>query len=524
LSLPAILLLLGILCLGVAAWVRHSLAIKRSDVQPLALRRVPSGPASDADRIWFSIDSLRETSPHLSAQETLNHRQRGGLILVATGLLIFLLVSWRGLFITVLALITVIYLASMGFRLRLYLLSLNGRGIFRISDGEARAFPDDRLPSYSVLVPAFHEPEVCERLIANLRRLEYPRDRMEILLLLEESDTETIDAANQAVGDSDDVRLVIVPNRPPQTKPKALNYGVTHSRGSIITIYDAEDRPDPLQLRKAAIALTRAPAEVACVQSQLNFFNPGQNLITRWFAIEYHMWFSQLLPGLAQLDAPIPLGGTSNHFRRDALMELNAWDPFNVTEDADLGVRMHRAGYRSGVIDSVTMEEANSDFVNWVKQRSRWYKGYAQTLLVHLRHPGALYREIGLRETILFVLFVGGTPALAVLNPIFWIITAAWWTMHPVLITQLMPTAVYFGGLVCWALGNFLFAYTCLLSVRESRDPKVWLAAITMPVYWVMMALAGIKALLQLVTAPSYWEKTTHGLDEVAVGSAAQPR
>jgi glycosyltransferase XagB len=522
LSLTEILLCIAVVCLGGAAWARHSLPSNRVDLQPTGLKRVPTGAATEADRLWFSVDGLQEMAPHLSAKRTLSHRQRSGLIVISTVGLLALLVSWRTLFIALFALITVIYLTSMALRIRLYMLALNGRGIVRITDEEARAVPDDDLPAYSVLVPAFREPEVCGRLVAHLRELDYPRDRLEVLLLLEEGDAATIEAAERAIGNSDDIRIIVVPDKEPRTKPKALNYGVTLSRGSIITIYDAEDRPDSLQLRKAAMALARAPEEVACVQARLNFFNPGQNVITRWFAIEYSMWFSQLLPGLAQLDAPIPLGGTSNHFRRRVLLELNAWDPYNVTEDADLGVRMHRAGYRSGVIDSVTMEEANSDFINWVKQRSRWVKGYAQTLLVHLRHPKALYRELGLRGTFLFVLFVGGTPALAILNPVFWFLTCLWWAAHPAFMDQLMPTAVYFGGLICWAVGNFLFAYACLLSVRNSRDPKMWLAALTMPIYWVMMSIAAIKALLQLVLAPSYWEKTTHGLDHAV--RVAEPK
>jgi cellulose synthase/poly-beta-1,6-N-acetylglucosamine synthase-like glycosyltransferase len=444
------------------------------------------------------------------------------MIVIVTVLIAALLVAWKAVLLITLATATAVYFGSMLLRIRLFHLALNGRGLIRISDSRAKAFPEERLPSYTVLVPAFREPQVCERLVRNLRRLDYPPDRLEILLLLEADDTETIDAARSAIGQRDDVRIVLVPDHAPRTKPKALNYGLTFSRGELITIYDAEDRPDPLQLRKAALALAGAPPEVACVQAQLAFFNPMQNLITRWFTIEYRMWFSQILPGLAQLDAPIPLGGTSNHFRRGVLLELNAWDPFNVTEDADLGVRLRRSGYRSRVIDSVTLEEANSDFINWIKQRSRWYKGYAQTLLVHLRHPRALCREVGLKEFALLCLFVGGTPLLSLLNPLFWGLTSLWWVAHPRFITDLMPTGVYFIGLICWVAGNFIFVYTCLLSVRD-EGPRQWAAALLMPVYWVMMSLAALKAALQLVVAPSFWEKTTHGLDHDSASLTSSP-
>lgn len=476
----------------------------------------PKGRVTEEDRLWFSVDALRDVAPHLSADRTLSLRQRRGLIAACAMIVVGLLLSWRVTALVLLATITAVYFASMLLRIRLFQLALNGKGLVRISNEMALAGPDHELPSYSVLVPAYHEPEVCERLVANLRKIDYPGDRLEILLLLEEDDSATIDAATKAIGDADDIHIVRVPTRQPRTKPKALNYGLTISRGSIITIYDAEDRPDPLQLRKAALALAAAPPDVACMQAQLTFFNPTQNLITKWFSIEYSMWFSQLLPGLAQLDAPIPLGGTSNHFRREVLLELNAWDPFNVTEDADLGVRMRRHGYRSGVLDSVTEEEANSDFINWVKQRSRWYKGYAQTLLVHLRQPRRLYTEIGLKELLLFVLFVGGTPLLALLNPLFWTLATLWWFVHPAVIRDLFPTGVYFAGMICWIVGNFIFAYMCALSVRDPDKSQLRLAALLMPLYWVMMSIAALKAAIQLLSAPSYWEKTTHGLDRHA--------
>jgi glycosyltransferase involved in cell wall biosynthesis len=204
--------------------------------------------------------------------------------------------------------------------------------------------------------------------------------------------------------------VVVVPPVGPRTKPKALNYALLDSTGDIVCIYDAEDRPDPLQLKKVAATFRQLGPEYACVQAELAYFNADENLITRWFAVEYRAWFTQFLPQLSRVEAPIPLGGTSNHFRRELLVQLGAWDPYNVTEDADLGIRLHRQGYRVAVLDSVTYEEANTDFVNWIKQRSRWYKGYAQTYLVHMRHPIRLLRDVGLAGFVRFNLFVGGTP------------------------------------------------------------------------------------------------------------------
>jgi cellulose synthase/poly-beta-1,6-N-acetylglucosamine synthase-like glycosyltransferase len=353
------------------------------------------------------------------------------------------------------------------------------------------------------------------RTVEQLRALNYPRGRLDIKLLLEEDDSGTIAAAHNAIGaDSQGIEVVLVPSAQPRTKPKALNYGLLLARGQLLTIYDAEDRPDPLQLRRAAVAMGRLPERVACLQAKLLFFNPQQNVITRWFAIEYHMWFSQLLPGLVDVDAPVPLGGTSNHFRLNVLNDLGGWDPFNVTEDADLGVRLHRLGYRTAVLDSITYEEANSDFVNWVRQRSRWYKGYLQTWLVNMRHPNELRRDLGWKAFLLFNLFVGGTPLLAILNPIFWVMTIVWFVSRSGFILSLFPMPVYYAGLLCWLGGNFVFVYATMLSAFDSDDPNMVFAAALTPIYWVMMAVAAIKAALQIIISPSYWEKTFHGLDE----------
>ena len=347
--------------------------------------------------------------------------------------------------------------------------------------------------------------------MAHVNRLDYPRDRLEVLLLVEADDTETIDAV-VSLDPGGHFRLVLVPPAEPRTKPKALNFGLTMARGELIAVYDVEDEPDPLQLRRAATALRRLGPDVGCVQAKLSYSNPTQNLITRWFTIEYAMWFTFFLPGLASLGAPIPLGGTSNHFRRRVLRSLGGWDPYNVTEDADLGVRICREGYKVKVLESVTMEEANSDFVNWVKQRSRWYKGYLQTFFVHLRSPRELRRDVGWSGLGHFCIFVGGTPLLALLNPLFWAMTVVWFVIHPAFVERIFPALVYYVGLACWAFGNFLLGYLTLLSCRMTRRGGLLFAALSVPVYWVMMSVAAAKAFWQLVASPTFWEKTVHGL------------
>jgi len=471
-------------------------------------------------RLRASISGLADRAPMISARTLLSEGQLRFFMGLGVAAVIGLLISPIKTVIAFTAVVTVLYLLAVTYRFVLFLRSARSDVVVRISDEEARAFPDAELPVYTVLIPAFREPQVINLLIRNIARLEYPADKLDVKILVEADDDETI----RAIGRADPGRqfeLVFIPPSDPRTKPKALNYGLGLAKGELVAVYDAEDIPDPLQLRRAAIGLRRLGPEVACLQGKLTYHNPTQNIITRWFTLEYAMWFSYFLPGLAASSAPIPLGGTSNHFRADALRRLGGWDPFNVTEDADLGVRMYREGYTVGVLDSITYEEANSDFVNWVRQRSRWYKGYLQTFIVHMRSPRRMVHDLGWKSTGHFCVFVGGTPILAILNPLFWLMTLLWFVGQPAIIRELFPAPVYYMGLISWAFGNFTLVYLTILSCRLIKRPELIFAAVLVPLYWVMMSMAAVKAIWQLFRQPTHWEKTVHGLHEEARATAA---
>ena len=474
----------------------------------------------EALRLRASIAGLADREPLVSAKRVLTDRQRKWGIGFVAVLLVGCVLDLQATASAVVSFITLFYVGAIIYRLILFRASNRSGTTEIVSDEVARAVPDESLPIYTVLIPAYREPEVINELIQRVTLFEYPPDRLDVKLLVEADDRETIEAVDDAMP-GDQFELVLVPPAEPRTKPKALNYGLTLARGEFVAIYDAEDEPEPLQLRRAAVVLGRLGPDIACVQAKLTYHNPMQNMITKWFTIEYALWFSFFLPGLASMHAPIPLGGTSNHFRRVALQALGAWDPYNVTEDADLGIRMFREGYSVRVLESETYEEANSDFVNWMKQRSRWLKGYLQTYAVHLRQPREVRRELGWKGFMHFTMFVGGTPILAIINPIFWLMTLLWFVAHPPFIQELFPAPVYYLGLLSWAFGNFLLVYVTVMSCRVANKPELLVPALLVPLYWVMMSMAAVKALSQLVGAPTFWEKTVHGLHHEQKSAAA---
>ncbi|MFG1796332.1 glycosyltransferase [Nocardia sp. NPDC049149] len=479
----------------------------------------PSGPApgsASAEALHIAVHGLRESDPMASASVAFLPWQRN-TALACLAVVVACAVFFPVVTCTVLvALCTAGYLAAMADRVLIFQRGMARDAIMTVEDARALALTDAELPPYTILVPAYGEPEVVGDLIGAMTALDYPKDRLQVLLLLEEDDTPTIEAARSAgIGSNpavDHVTIVLVPEAQPRTKPKACNYGLRQATGDIVTIYDAEDIPDPLQLRRVVAAFAELPPSVVCIQAKLAFHNGRQNLLTAWFTADYGLWFGFLLPGLMRSKAPIPLGGTSNHFKRDIVTDIGAWDPYNVTEDADLGVRIAVSGYSTAVIDSTTLEEANPDPINWIRQRSRWYKGYLQTWLVHTRRPIQLWRSIGTVSFIRFTLILAGTPIIACLNLVFWFITLSWILGQPAAIGQLFPAFVYFPSLIAMILGNGATIYMNLLACRENNRSDLLVACLTVPLYWLMMSIAAAKGCYQLVRNPSYWEKTFHGL------------
>ena len=380
-----------------------------------------------------------------------------------------------------------------------------------ISDDDVHAIDNRALPIYSILVPVFKEERVIGTLLKALRDLDYPADKLDIMLLFEEDDPETL-AAAKAAAPAANVRFLIVPSGDPQTKPKACNVGLLFARGDYLVVYDAEDQPEPDQLKKALLAFRRGPAELVCVQAALNYYNWNDNFLTRMFTLEYSFWFDYLLPGLDKLGLPIPLGGTSNHFRTQVLRELGGWDPFNVTEDADLGIRAAMHGYRVGIVNSTTYEEANKQIGNWLRQRSRWIKGYMQTALVFSRDPVGLVRRAGWKHTLGFALLIGGTPLIFLIQPISIALTLIWLFTRSALLESLFPPVVLYLSLFNLLIGNALAIYVNMFAVFKRRLHMLVLFSLFNPFYWILHSIASFKALGQLYTRPYYWEKTTHGL------------
>lgn len=452
----------------------------------------------------------RSSSNEVAARSRQGAEKRGltwpqGLFVgFALGLAVLSALRWPTHFFNVLLLLTQLgFLCLAAWRIVLVLVG-------RPSAPEATDVED--LPRYTILAALYDEAEVAPQLIGRLSQMDYPADRLEAFILLEAHDLETIDAA-EACPRPDWLKIMVVPPGSPQTKPRALNYGLERATGDLLTIYDAEDDPDPTQLREAAARFAAEGNQgIACFQSPLRIRKPARGrraspFLDRQFSVEYAALFEVTLPAMARLGLPFPLGGTSNHFRVDVLRSVGGWDAWNVTEDADLGFQLWRAGWRLGVLRRPTYETPPGPIQDWLPQRVRWLKGYMQTWGVHTRDLGGL----GPKGVLALTLTLGAGLASAAAHAVALAWVAAWVLVS--LIAGLPPAPPVFAMSVL-VLAIAAAWLQCAIGARRGHVAYRAADMIAAPAYWSLLTLAFLHAAWRLVSEPFTWDKTAHYRDE----------
>ena len=482
---------------------------------------------------------LYNRTPNQSAYRVLYPKQKYFIIAAITVFAIAVIVNSALTFMVLFAAISIgyfivnpikIYISIRGFK--------GGRAPTRITRGEMEWTCDEDFPIYTVLIPVFREAGILAQNMRNMYHLNYPKNKLDIKILMEERDQETINEA-KALGlfgsptkmaegipkeeYAEFLKLfdpIVIPGAKVTTKPRACNYGLLRAKGELCVIYDAEDNPDPDQLKKAAIVFLRLPEDVVCLQSKLNFYNADENIITKWFSIEYANWYEFYLQGLDWIEAPIPLGGTSNHFRKKGLDELGRWDPYNVTEDADLGIRLARKKLKTEMIDSYTYEEATLTAKSWVVQRSRWYKGHLQTYLVHMREPKKLFKDLGAEKFLKLQLTFGTGVFIPLINPVLWVLLALT-LVAPMWFGWLIPSYLQPLCLFNLIVGNLSYIAIYVVACVKLKKNRYIPYALAMPAYWALLSFASWRGFIQLIKNPFYWDKTSHGVSKAA--SANKP-
>jgi glycosyltransferase XagB len=461
--------------------------------------------AGSARRVRQAVSSLFDNQPQLSARIVATGRQGmiGGVLM--TMIAAACVMAPGALLPLTHAVISLLYLSSL-------LLRIGAVILHKVRRRNAVDEPASPLPCYSVMVALYREANMAAQLTASLERLEWPRSRLDIKLVCEADDHETIKAL-QRLNLPPYFEIVEVPPFHPRTKPKALTYALPGVRGDYLAVYDAEDRPHPRQLLEACQRFRQCGPQVACLQAPLVIANLQESYVSAIFAVEYAALFRGLLPMLSRYRMPMPLGGTSNHFRTRVLHEVGGWDPFNVTEDADLGLRLYRLGYRSETLRCQTLEDAPVSLTVWTDQRIRWFKGWLQTWLVMTRHPVATTRQMGLSAMLVFHLLIGGMLISALAHPLVLLFFGS--TLFTLFTTPMIEIPVSKLALFAIDTVNVFGSYATFLAlgvgsmIGREKQMVGW-RWVGVPVHWFMSSYAAWRAFNELRTNPFFWKKTPH--------------
>ncbi|MBB4953124.1 cellulose synthase/poly-beta-1,6-N-acetylglucosamine synthase-like glycosyltransferase [Agrobacterium vitis] len=475
-----------------------------------------AAPGSIREAVWkvgaqrraeATITHLFHATPQHSARTVLTARQgfcAGLLIAIAV---FSLLSATHATFVAVHTLLSLLYMMTLLFRILLLAQQIRNPAPLVTMQP-----PSSILPTYTVLIAIYRESNIIPQLVSAMQRLNWPASRLDIKLVCEEDDAETR-AALAAIELPAHFEIVLTPALGPRTKPKALTYALAGARGDYLVIYDAEDRPHPDQLKEAYTRFLMASPDVGCLQAPLIIANARESWISSLFALEYAALFRGILPSLSQYRMPLPLGGTSNHFRTDILRQVGAWDPYNVTEDADLGLRLYRAGYRCETLTRPTLEDAPTTAQVWTGQRSRWFKGWLQTWLVLMRHPRAAWRTMGGKAFMVFQLLIGGMLVSALLHPTILVFLGmtVFAMLHPPATEIPLRDTIMFWIDLMNIIGSYLvFLALGSSAMTEHERKQIGWRSSTIPLYWLMTSRAAWKAVVELKTKPFFWNKTPH--------------
>ncbi len=448
-----------------------------------------------------AITKLHRTWPHLSAKDTLVPWQAFvfGILAVLLPLSVGIW-FWETLFVLhVLAII--LFAGSVAIRVAAW------RALDTEVPKELKIGLQANYPVYSVMVALHKEAAVVPQLVRSMARLDWPKSRLEVFYVCEADDMETISALSK-IRLPTSHRIIFVPAADPRTKPKALNFALERCTGDFVVIYDAEDRPNPGQLKEAWSRFCNEPEEMACLQSPLDISNAQQSWLSQLFAFEYAAHFHGLLPYLGKIGAPLPLGGTSNHFRKSVLVEALGWDPFNVTEDADLGIRLYRLGYKCGVLKLPTLEDAPTKINQWLPQRTRWIKGWMQTYIVHNRDYKNLKKKIGTNNNRIFQILMINF----IISPIIYLISIVQIVFFMLNSSEngIFAQIIIYIDLAIFIMGHIGYGLLALACWRRVNGKSPIFIALTLPAYWALASVASWRAVWKLITSPHEWEKTPH--------------
>lgn len=394
----------------------------------------------------------------------------------------------------------------------------------RKEDKPDYVLPKD-LPSISILIPAYREELVLGNCISRIFESDYPTELLDVIILTERDDQGTMAIAHELSKKYGIKHVQVEESTEPKGKPRALNFGLRHVRGDIVGVIDAEDIIAKELFREVALMMSSG---YDAVQGVLDMVNDRDGYMNMHLRAEYRYWYHTYLPALQYSNFPIPLGGTTNFFRRSVLKDLEGWDPYNVTEDFELGLRLYnerkrvgniydmlkdrraqsifRNNYKFSLLESVTQEESPTTMSGWLRQRTRWQRGKIQTFRkIAKKPPQAATSKL---HSIMMSLI----PHLGPIN-----LTGIAYSLYIFFSGISIPVYLYYifgfnmSMIAFYCVANAYSYFNVVGRTRNRRFLGAIFIGITTLVYWVMQWMADVRAIKhEYIGSKVFWEKTDH--------------
>ncbi|PID52281.1 MAG: hypothetical protein CR972_02285 [Candidatus Moraniibacteriota bacterium] len=369
--------------------------------------------------------------------------------------------------------------------------------------------PEQFLPpkySFAIFIPARHEEAVIADTIQSVSKLDYPEAMKEVLILINrKDDAETIRITKETIAKLGKKNIRLVDFEGPLGKPIGLNIGLKNTNMDVVTIFDAEDEIHPDILNVVNTAMIQNHADI--VQSGVQLMNFNSNWYSLFNVMEYYFWFKSVLHFFAN-NGMIPLGGNTVFFKKHWLERVGGWDEKNLTEDADIGIRMSAAGARTKVIydeEHVTREETPPSVAQFIKQRTRWNQGFIQVLFKGVWTKLPKKRQRFLAVYILTWLFFQGM--LFVLLP-FSVALALFFEMSP-LLGLVVNLPFYALGFLYVILNIGLYEFHKSYDIKYSPLLIIKTAVFYFP-FQILLGISAFRAIIRQLFGNITWEKTAH--------------
>jgi len=356
--------------------------------------------------------------------------------------------------------------------------------------------PVGRLPTFSVLIPAKNEQLLLPRLLESLLHQNYPKEKVEIIVIGDGSTDATVDVCREYAKKSRG-RVKLLCGEGSKGKPCALNRALNVLKGDIVAVFDADNVPEPDALLNAARCFL--DESVTAVQGRTLAINSEINMLTKFVSLEESAWFEAYIRGKDALELFVHLKGTCQFIRKEALLGLGGWSEGHLAEDMEISARLTDRGYKIRYSSDVrAWQETPESLTQMFRQRVRWYRG---SMEVALRY-GSLIGKPNVKRL---------DAEITLLGPFVLIISLLGYLAGPFLFPSMGESAIFVITVAGWTAMtvSLIVGALALLYVARPKRKRDFLWLPFIYAYWAFQVVLASWALIEIILrAPRKWRRT----------------